>query len=131
MKRWRLVIGVVVVFILGVLVGSLGTQLYQRQWSERFWKDPAERRALFLRRLTRELRLTEEQQKEFKVIIAETDKNLEALHRERRTEVKKILDESFSRMKEKLNPDQQQKLEELRAKHEARSKDVKRRRHFP
>jgi hypothetical protein len=131
MKTWRLVIGVVVVFILGVLVGSLGTQLYQRQWSERFWKDPAERRALFLRKLTRELRLTEEQQKEFKVIIAEADKNLEALHRERRTEVKKILDESFSRMKEKLNPDQQQKLEELRAKHEARSKDTKRRRHFP
>jgi hypothetical protein len=131
MKRWRLIIGVVVVFILGVLVGSLGTQLFQRQWSERFWKDPAERRALFLRKLTKELRLTEEQQQEFKVIIGEVDKNLEALHGERRAEVKKILDEGFSRMNEKLGPDQQKKLEELRAKREPRLKDRKRKFHLP
>jgi hypothetical protein len=130
MKRWRLIIGVVVVFILGVLVGSLGTQLYQRQWSERFWKDPAERRALFLRKLTKELRLTEEQQQEFKVIIGDVDKNLEALHRERRAEVKEILDEGFSRMNEKLSPDQQKKLEELRARREPRLKDRKRGLHF-
>jgi hypothetical protein len=131
MKKWRLIIGVVVVFILGVLVGSLGTQLYQRQWSERFWKDPAERRALFLRKLTRELRLTEEQQKEFKVIIGDVDRNLEALHRERRAEVKKIFDEGFSRMKEKLDPDQQKKLEELRARREPRLKDRKRKLPLP
>jgi hypothetical protein len=126
MKRWRLIIGVIVVFILGVLVGSLGTQVYQRERSERFWKNPAERRALFLRRLTRELRLNEQQQKEFKVIIGEMDKKLEALHAERHADVKKIFDEGFSQMKEKLNPDQQKKLEELRAKHKPRLKDRKR-----
>jgi hypothetical protein len=131
MKKWRLIIGVVVVFILGVLAGAIGTQLYQRQWSERFWKDPAERRALFLRKLTRELRLTEEQQKQFKVIIGEVDNKLEALHAERRAQVKKVFDEGFSQMKEKLNPDQQKKLEELRAKREPRLKDRKRKPHLP
>jgi hypothetical protein len=131
MKKWRLILGVVLVFILGVLVGSVGTQLYSKQWVERFWRDPAGRRALFLQRLTKELGLTGEQQREIKVIIGEVDKKLEALHRERRAEVRKILDESFSRMRAKLDSDQQQKLDELRAKREARLKDGKRRPPFP
>lgn len=131
MKDWRLIVGVALVFVLGVLLGSLGTRLYHRHWSERFWQDPAARRAVFLQRLTKELRLTEEQQKEFKVIIEEVDKKLGALNREKRADIRKILDEGFSRMKERLNSDQQQKLEELRAKHEKRMKDRKRRRSFP
>jgi len=34
-------------------------------------------------------------------------------------------------MNEKLDPEQQKKLGELRVKHEARIKDKKRRHHFP
>ena len=120
MKKWRLVIGVALVFILGALAGSAGTQLYQRQWSDRFWKDPAERRAAFLQRLTRKLQLTEAQQKEFKVMIEEVDRKLQALRRENRAEIKRIIDESFAQMKGKLDPEQQKKLEEFRARHEER-----------
>jgi len=123
MKKWRLIAGVALVFMLGVLAGSLGTQLYQRHWSERFWKDPAARRDVFLQRLTRELQLTEPQQSEFKGIVEEVDQNLQALRSEKRTEIKRIIDESFARMKEKLSPDQQAKLEELRTRHEERMKD--------
>ena len=115
MKKWKLIIGVALVFILGALAGSLGTQLYQRQWSERFWKDPAARRAVFLQRLTTKLRLTEPQQKEFKAIVEEVDRKLASLRRESRAEVKKIIDESFTQMKEKLDPEQQKKLEEFKA----------------
>jgi hypothetical protein len=81
--------------------------------------------------LTKDLGLTEAQQKEFRGIVEETDKRLEAIGLERRSAVKAILDESFSRMNEKLDPEQQKKLGELRAKHEARIKDKKRRHHFP
>jgi len=123
MKKWRLIAGVALVFILGVLAGSLGTHLYQRQWAERFWKDPAARRDVFLQRLTRELQLTDEQQKELKVIVEEVDQKLQALRRESRAEIKGVIDESFTRMKEKLSPDQQKRLEEFKAKHEERLKD--------
>lgn len=123
MKKWKLITGVALVFILGVLAGSLGTYFYQRQWSERFWKDPAARREVFLQRLTRKLQLTEAQHKEFKAIVEEVDRNLVSLRRESRAEVKKIIDESFARMKEKLSPDQQEKLEAFKAKHEGRMKE--------
>jgi predicted DNA-binding antitoxin AbrB/MazE fold protein len=131
MKKWKLIIGVALVFILGVLAGSLGTQCYQRQWSERFWKDPAARRAVFLQRLTRKLQLTEGQQRDFKVIIEEVDRKLLSLRQESRAEVKTVIDESFTRMKEKLNPDQQKKLEEFKARHEERLKERRAKRPLP
>jgi Spy/CpxP family protein refolding chaperone len=131
MKKWKLIAGVALVFVLGVLVGSMGTRFYHRDWSGRFFQEPSARKALILKRLTKELNLTEAQQKEFRPIVEETEKKLEAFGLERRSAVKPILDESFSRMKEKLDPEQQKKLDELRAKHEARIKDKKRRHHFP
>jgi Spy/CpxP family protein refolding chaperone len=131
MKKWKLTAGIALVFVLGLLVGSLGTRFYQRDWSERFSRDPAARKALILKRLTKDLGLTEAQQREFKGIIDETEKKLEALGLERRSAVKAIFDESFSRMKQKLDPEQQKKLEELRARHEARAKDKNRRHHSP
>ena len=131
MKKLRLIAGVALVFVLGVLVGSLGTRFYHRDWSERFFQEPSARKAVILKKLTKDLVLTEGQQKEFKGIVEETDKKLEALGLERRAEIKTIIDQSFSRMKEKLAPEQQKKLEELKARHEARLKDKKRRHHFP
>jgi len=131
MKKWRLIAGVALVFVLGALVGALGTRFYHRDWSERFFQEPSAMKALILKKLTRDLSLTEAQQNEFKGIIEETDRKLEAFRSERRSAVGTTLDESFSRMREKLNPNQQKKLEELRAKHEARIKDKRRRLPFP
>ena len=131
MKKWKLIAGVALVFVLGLLVGSLGTRFYHKDWSERFFQEPSARKSLILKKLTKDLGLTEAQQKEFRGIVEETDKKLEAFGLERRSAVKAILDESFSRMNEKLDPEQQKKLAELRVKHEARIKDKKRRHHFP
>ena len=131
MKKWKLAIGVTLVFILGGLVGSVGTQLYFKHWSERFWKDPSARREAFVQRLTKELGLTEAQQEEFRVIIEEVDNKVVALRREKRAEIKRALDEGFNRMNEKLNPDQQQTLEELKARHEKRQEDRRRRSRLP
>jgi len=131
MKKWRLIAGVALVFILGALAGSLGTRFYHRDWSERFFQEPSARRAVILKKLTRDLGLTQAQHKEFRSIVEETEKKLEAFGLERRSAVKAIIDETFSSMKEKLDPEQQKKLEELRARHEARMKDKKKRRPFP
>ncbi|MCJ7594531.1 MAG: hypothetical protein MUO52_07170 [Desulfobacterales bacterium] len=127
MKKWRLITGVILVFILGLLVGSVGTQVYHRQWSERFKKAPEARRAIFMNRLTKELRLTEDQQRQVEVIIKEADEKRKALFEKQRGTIRETIDESFARMKQKLDPDQQQELEELRARFEKRMKEGKRR----
>jgi hypothetical protein len=130
MKKWRLIGGVALVFALGVLAGSSGFHYYDRHRSESFWKDPTERRARLLHKLTQRLSLTEEQQREFGVIIGEMDKKIEALREGIRSDITKIVDEGFGRMKERLGPDQRQKLDEFRARHQQRLKDTKRRPHF-
>jgi hypothetical protein len=130
MKKWRLVGGVILVFAVGALASSAGTQVYHRYWVDRFWKDPASRKTVFLEKLTRELDLSEAQQKDFIPIIEDADKKIEATRQNLRADIKRILDEGFDRMKEKLNPGQEQMLEKLRAKHEHRFGDWKRRSHF-
>ena len=130
MKKWRLVGGVILVFALGVLAGSVGPQVYHRYWVDRFWKDPGVRKTVLLEKLTKELHLSEGQQKEFLPIIEETDKDLEGARQNIRADIKRILDKGFARMKEKLNPGQQQMIEELRAKHERRFGDWNRKRPF-
>ena len=131
MKKWKLIAGVALVFVLGLLVGALGTRYYHKDWSGRFFGEPSARKALILKKLTRDLGLSEAQRKEVRGIIEETDKKLEAFAQERLSAVKAILDESLSRMKEKLDPEQQTRLDDLRAKQEARLKDKKRRHPFP
>ncbi len=131
MKKWRLIGGVTLVFVLGMLAGSLGTYLTQRQWSDRFWRDPSARRAAFLDRLTRELRLSDAQRQEFKGIVEDVDNRVGVLIREKRSGIRKILDESFARMKERLDPDQQSRLAELRTRFDAHVKEKRRRRSLP
>jgi hypothetical protein len=121
MKTWRLIGGVALVFVLGALAGSMGFHYYDRQRSERFWKDPAERKARLLNKLTRRLHLNEEQQSQFKVIIDEIDRKIEAMIEENRP--RRVIDEGFARMKERLDPDQRLKLDEMRARHEQRMKE--------
>ena len=117
MKKWKLIAGIALVFILGALAGSIGTALVHRHRFERFVKDPAERRTVFLEKLTRELRLTPAQQEAFKTIIDETDQKRNALFQKRHAEIKMFVEESFARMKERLDPEQQKRLENMRRRH--------------
>lgn len=130
MRKWRLVGGVVLIFALGVLVGSVGPQVYHKYWVDRIWKDPAARKKAILEKLTKELQLSDAQQKKFISIIEEADQRMEAVRQTTRSDIKRALDDTFSRMKEELDPRQRQLLEELRAKHEHRFRDSKRRPHF-
>ncbi len=130
MKKGRLIGGIAFVFILGILIGIAGTKGYYRYWTGHVFKDPAARKAWFLQRLTKDLNLTPEQQEAIKPIIDEMDLKREAFDSMIRTEIRKNLDWSFSRMKEKLGPEQQQKLEQLRIRIQERVKQKKRKTPF-
>jgi Spy/CpxP family protein refolding chaperone len=113
MKKWKLLAGVLLVFVLGVLIGSLGTGFYHQYLFDRFRKDPAERKAFFLEKFSERLDLTENQQKAFKTIIDQVDQERRAQILKNRSEFKKIMDESYAQMKKVLNPDQQNTFDEL------------------
>ena len=122
MKKWRLIAGILLVFILGLVVGSWGTGMYLRNRLDRFREDPETRKASILDRLDRRLGLTDAQRSAFQSIINETEQKVEKSLEKHEAEMRGFIGESFARMARILNPEQREKLDALRQELEERRK---------
>jgi undecaprenyl pyrophosphate synthase len=119
MNKLKLVTGVILVFLVGALAGSIGTEMYFRHRMERFppgGPPPPVRTALLMKRLSDELNLTNAQRIEIKKIVEESEAKMFAIRRQYLPEIKETIDQSFALMKDKLNADQKEKLEKLHEK---------------
>jgi hypothetical protein len=119
MNKTKLAVGVIFVFLVGVLVGSLGMGMYLKQKFKRFepgGPPPHKRHDLILKRLSRDLDLTQTQRVEIKKILEESEKKISAIRDQFMPKIEEISDQSFAAMKEKLNADQQKKLEQIKEK---------------
>ena len=116
MKRWKLIAGIILVFVLGALSGTLGTGLYVKQKAKPFRLDPKDRRTALVEKLTRRLDLNPNQIPKIEDIIDELDRK----RQEYREELRKLRTEWISRMKKELTPAQQEKLDQLHQEWEKR-----------
>jgi hypothetical protein len=119
MNRFKLLAGVILVFLVGTLAGSLGAGVYFKHRMERFAAGGPPRhlrKVLLMKRLSNELDLTKEQRIEIEKIIKESANKIFAVRRKYLPDIKEITDQSFALMKEKLNADQKERLEELHEK---------------
>jgi len=129
MAKWKIWVGLLVLFGSGVLIGSVGTRMYVRhQISSIFSRERPAIRNLFVRRLTRELDLTREQRQKIEEIASRAAEKFQELHTQHRSEVELIIDKSASEMKKHLSLEQQEQFDELRARMKARDN---RRKHGP
>ena len=122
MKRWKLISGLLLVFVLGVLAGSLGTGVYLKDRFEHLRKDPKARQAFIMRKLSKELELTPDQKTKIEKIVAQMGEKRREFFLKNRPEIKKIMDEGFAQIRKELNSDQQKKLDVLREEFEKRRK---------
>ncbi len=111
MSKWKLISGIALILILGILIGSVSTGYYCKNYLDRVsHRGPG--KAFILERLSKELRLTAEQKDKVSKIIDQIyDKR-----RSYRLEVKKLMDEA----REGLTPDQQKRFDDLRERFRAR-----------
>lgn len=115
MIRLKLWLGLILVFILGALAGSLGTALYYKDRTERLTRyGHSARSHLLLKRLSDELNLTDVQKKEIGIIVDQFHTKLSHIKRSVRPDIKKLRDESFLAIKACLTDDQKKKFDELR-----------------
>ena len=129
MAKWKIWVALLVLFVSGVLIGSVGTRMYVRhKISGIFSRERPAVRNLFVRRLTRELDLTREQREEIEEIASRAAEKFHNIHTQHRSEVEVIIDQSASEMKKHLSPAQQEQFDELRKRMKARRK---RRKHGP
>lgn len=112
MKRWKLWLGVLIIFLSGALIGVLGARLYTKHFIERaFSGGPQTKKLMIMRKLERELSLTATQKAEIERIVTQMQSELSELRLRNKPEVEKIFREGFTAIKTKLSPDQQEKLE--------------------
>ena len=127
MNRIKLAVGIILLLLLGAIAGSVGTGIYIRHRIEHLGPAKPPKAHFLLRKLTRELDLTETQQVEIGKILEESHTEITALRRKFLPEIKEITDQSFARIKKKLNKEQKQKLDKLHRK----LKRWRKRGHFP
>ena len=122
MKRWKLVSGLLLVFVLGILAGAFGTRIYLKDRFAHLRKDPKARQAFIMRKLSKELELTQDQKIKVEKIVEQVGAKRREFFLKKRPEIKKIMDEGFLQIKKELNNDQQKKLDVLREEFEKRRK---------
>jgi hypothetical protein len=129
MSKWKIWVGLLVLFLSGVLIGTVGTRMYVRHKISRMYtKERPVIRDLFFRRLTRQLDLSEEQRQEIERIASHAAEEFHTLRRQHRGEAEAILDEAVSEMRQYLSPEQQEQMERIRKRMKTWRK---RRRHPP
>jgi len=125
MNKLKVWVGILLVFLLGALAGSLGTGAYFKHRIERFsrGKHPSIR-AVLMKKLDHELDLTGTQRGEAEKILDQLETKLHELRQKRRPELERLFDDSFDTIKEQLDPEQRSKLdkirEEMRRRHPSR-----------
>ncbi len=116
MKKWKLFIGVGLLFIFGVLVGVMGTALFVKHNHPMFKHTPAERKAFVMKRLSRELELNDAQKQQVVEIVNRLHGQMVQRFQAHFTEVDAIVDGGFGEIKAVLEPNQLNALEKLREK---------------
>lgn len=120
MKKWKTITGVILVFALGVLAGTVGTGWVIKNRLFPFFKDPAHRKAVVMKRLTKRLDLSDIQKAQVEQIIERLDGRMQKKLKNLHSQATLIVEEGFAEIREILNEDQKKKLVELKKELEAR-----------
>jgi uncharacterized secreted protein with C-terminal beta-propeller domain len=112
--RWKLISGLLLVFTLGILVGSLTTGIYLKHRLVPFVKNPKARKAFIMKKLTKELQLTSTQQSKIEPIVEQMIEKRREYYLKNRPQIKEIMDQGFDQIEDQLTDNQKEKLEKLR-----------------
>ena len=120
MKRWKVILGIALIFFAGVLVGSLGSMQYVK-FRPPFHRHSAEDRTQsIMKRLDSKLDLTKEQWDQMIPVVRRTQEEVGRIFKENGKLLHGWMERDMQEFKKVLDPDQQKKLDELRQEFEER-----------
>ena len=113
-KHWRVWSGIAVVFVCGLVVGSVATTAYDDYKQQQKWEQGlAGLKQRVMKHLTHELRLSVEQQQAIEPILSQAEVELLQLRMAQQPHVEETVTRTTTELKAKLRPEQQTKLDEL------------------
>ena len=120
MPKWKIIAGLLMVFILGTLTGALGTGLILKRHHLFFSARPEGRKAFIIERLTHRLDLSEVQKVRVEAIVDRVQAETLERFREGRRLIHEQMDGVFAEIRKELTPDQQREFDEMQAEFERR-----------
>jgi hypothetical protein len=111
-------------FVVGILIGVLGTHLYYARELGRPGGPPRLGARLFMERLERDLDLTAGQRASIEEILRQSWEESEALRQRLTPAVHAQLEATVERIREVLRPDQRRTFDELHERHRRRSEQL-------
>lgn len=114
MKRSRPIIGIVLVFILGIFCGSLATHLFYKCRFESILGDSAHsREESILKRLDRGLDLDDRQEEQVRAIVHEAREEIKTARSRIRPQTEAIIEKAQVKIRAILTPEQGKKYERM------------------
>jgi gas vesicle protein len=127
MKNWKLIIGILLIFILGALAGLLGAGYYLKEYRFNIQKNPSFRAEFIVKRLGRRLGLNDEQRQKVRNIVENMQKKKNARLMEHLTAIREMRREGFNEIRNELTPAQKKKMDQLNKEFERRMRGEGRR----
>ena len=121
MKRWKSILGVLLVFLLGALAGAAVVHRVDRQRVEAVLSGRGGATTdLIVRRLTRSLDLDPAQRDQVRAIVTETRRDILEIRKPVQSQVEAAIERSRTRVRAILRPDQQEKFDRIQAERRKR-----------
>jgi Spy/CpxP family protein refolding chaperone len=121
MKRWKSILGVLLVFLLGALAGAAVVHRVDRQRVEAVLSGRGGATVdLVVRRLSRSLDLDPVQQDQVRAIVTETRRDIVEIRKPVQGQVEAAIERSRARVRAILRPDQQEKFDRIQAERRKR-----------
>jgi Spy/CpxP family protein refolding chaperone len=113
MKKWKVVTGIIAVFILGAVAGGVishGICWHRPHWGE------IHPREVVVRKLSRKLHLDANQKAQVEVIVNDAHNQMREMRRETQPKIDSIMGNAQAKIRAILRPDQKAEFEKLIAK---------------
>ena len=119
MQKWKAILGVLAVFLLGMIAGGLITFGVIRQMFQ-LGHGPQARTDFLVRKLSWDLRLDAQQRQQLRAIVQEGQQDMKPLRQQMHPQVEAILDRADAKIRAILRPNQVGKFDELVAERKAK-----------
>lgn len=118
MKKSRPIIGVVLVFFLGILCGSLATHLlYNYRFESILSSRSHAREEVIVSRLDSKLALDDRQEEQVRATVHETHEEINAARSQIRSQTEAIIEKAQVKIRSILTPEQVTKFDQMIAAH--------------
>ncbi len=125
MKTWKIVLGVVLVFVLGMCAGALVThRIYHKKIRELVANPPAVRHFM-VRTMSRQLHLTPAQQVEVDNAIRDAQREFQAVRKQVQPQIQDILHRAEDRIRQQLDASQRARFDAFVERQEKRWQNPK------